>query len=235
MAAGAMNVTEQCTPTLIRFIDTKELATILGACIGDSRSHILQAPKLTTFSDQPGYLCDTTDRAYGWSNSKDHANIEVFQEGMTVKCHPEVLEDGSIRMKELHAGFSRIIGQERYALDPNGETVLEVPKLQTRKFNLPVTIPAGKTLLVALPQPFGGVETEAPKGKRNRVDTLCLAVTCYVLTPEMIAESKSKVTKAKQEMYDSENMSQAELEWKRMWMTDKPSSLTQSRLTGELR
>ena len=38
----------------------------------------------------------------------------------------------------------------------------------------------------------------------------------------------------KQEMYDAENLRQAELEWERMWMVDKPSGLTQDRLSGAI-
>ena len=38
----------------------------------------------------------------------------------------------------------------------------------------------------------------------------------------------------KQEMYDAENLRQAELEWERMWMNDKPSSLTMDRLSGTI-
>jgi len=38
----------------------------------------------------------------------------------------------------------------------------------------------------------------------------------------------------KQEMYDSENMRQADLEWQRAWMVDKPSSSTMDRLSGTI-
>jgi len=38
----------------------------------------------------------------------------------------------------------------------------------------------------------------------------------------------------KQEMYDSENLRQAEQEWERLMMVDKPSSLTMERLSGAI-
>ena len=38
----------------------------------------------------------------------------------------------------------------------------------------------------------------------------------------------------KQEMYDSENLRQAELEWERAWMNNSPSSLTMERLSGTI-
>jgi hypothetical protein len=40
--------------------------------------------------------------------------------------------------------------------------------------------------------------------------------------------------RVQQELYDSENLRQAEKEWERMWMNDKPSSLTQDRLSGAI-
>ena len=38
----------------------------------------------------------------------------------------------------------------------------------------------------------------------------------------------------KQEMYTSEDLRQAGLEWERFWMVDKPSSLTMDRLSGSI-
>ena len=240
-AAGVMNVIEQYAPTLIRFIDTDDFALGLQSVQGDSRSNLLQAPKVTIISGQSGRINDTTTVLYAWNNSKgdDGTAIEGLRDGTTIQYRPEVLEDGSVRMKELHVTFSRTIGTQRYALDPENEVFITVPKLQTRKFNLPVTIPAGKTLLVALPQPFdGGWVTEGPKGTRihDTPDTFCLAVTCHVFPAEVIAESTQKVEKttSQPELSDSENLRQTELEWQRVWMPDKPSSLTTSRVNGAI-
>ena len=236
MAVGALNITEQYSPTLIRFIETKDFSTILQLCQGDSRSNVLQAPKITMFSGQPGQVNDTIDRYYCWSNSKDHPIVEALQEGVSVQLQPEVLEDGSVHLKEFQAAFNRIIGQERYALSPDDEVVLAIPKLQTRQFNLPVTIPAGKTLLVALPQPFdGGWVQEAPRGSRvnDRHNTLCLAITCQVIAEEMMVESTQNVKRIKQEMFDSENKRQVEKEdGIHTWIKDKPSNMIQERLAG---
>ena len=62
-------------------------------------------------------------------------------------------------------------------------------------------------------------------------------VACAVLTSIgciLPAYSGDPQKRIKQEMYDSENMRQAELEWERMMMTDKPSSLTMDRLSGTI-
>jgi hypothetical protein len=69
------------------------------------------------------------------------------------------------------------------------EFVLEIPKLHTSRYNLPLTIPAGKTLLAVIP--LESMAQETPRGKakeRTPPDTLCLAITCYVITPEVISE-----------------------------------------------
>jgi len=198
MAAGAIHITEQYFPTLIRFIDTKEFPTIEGHIMSDARNNILMPPKVTTISGQPGELSDTMNHLYTWINSKDNAAVEELWNGWSVKFHPEVLEDGSVRMKELQAVFTMLAGEKSYTLDPEGEVVLKIPKLQTRRFNLPITIPAGKTLLAAVP--CENDWREMPKGTRvdDRPNTFCLAVTCHVFTSEMIAENMKKVAKSEQ-------------------------------------
>jgi len=62
----------------------------------------------------------------------------------------------------------------------------------------------------------------------------CL-LTCAALTASgciLPAYSGNPHKRIKQEMYDSENLRQAELEWERAWMVDKPSSSTMDRLSG---
>ena len=46
------------------------------------------------------------------------------------------------------------------------------------------------------------------------------------------AYSADPQRRIRQEMYDAENMRQAQLEWERMMMVDKASSLTMDRLSG---
>lgn len=236
LAAGVLNVTEQFTPTLIRFIDTEEFLSAMTHCQGDSRCHVLQAPKLTLLSGQQGKIRDTTDIAYGWTNSRDDAVVEVMTAGTIVDVQPEVLEDGSVCMKEFQATFTQMIGEDKYPLDPDNEIVLSLPRLYTRKFNLPATIPAGKTLLVALPQSPTLQEEPRQKTRSIKLDTLCLAVTCHVITSETVAESPQNTepdesTAAQTAMTESEFKRQVDKEWERFWMNDKPSPLTQDRLT----
>jgi len=64
----------------------------------------------------------------------------------------------------------------------------------------------------------------------------CL-LACAALTSTgciLPAYSGNPQKRIKQEMYDSENLRQAELEWERAWMNDKPSSLTLDRLSGTI-
>jgi len=64
----------------------------------------------------------------------------------------------------------------------------------------------------------------------------CL-LTCVALSATgciLPAYSGDPQKRIKQEMNDSENMRQAELEWERAWMNDKPSSLTMDRLSGTI-
>ena len=46
------------------------------------------------------------------------------------------------------------------------------------------------------------------------------------------AYSGDPQVRIQEEMNDSENLRQAEGEWRRFWMNDKPSSLTMDRLSG---
>ena len=64
----------------------------------------------------------------------------------------------------------------------------------------------------------------------------CL-LACAALTATgciLPAYSEDPQRRIKQEMYDSENLRQADLEWERTWMNDKPSSLTLDRLSGTI-
>ena len=64
----------------------------------------------------------------------------------------------------------------------------------------------------------------------------CL-LACAALTSTgciLPAYSSDPQRRIKQEMYDSENLRQVNLEWERMWMVDKPSSLTMYRLSGTI-
>ena len=225
LAAGALSVTEQYTPTLFRFIDTEDFAMISRHhMIGDA---ILQAPKLTLLPGQSGQIRDITEQYYAWGNSKDETpDVEIIPEGITLNVRAEVTKDGSVKMTEFLATMTQLIGQEQYSLDPDNEIVLSIPKMYTQKFNLPITIPAGKTLLVAVP--FANRLSEEPrnKSKATMPNTLCLAVTCQVISPEQVAENEQKKaaeesTRIAQIMSDA---NQAEREWIQFMMNDKSAS-----------
>ena len=231
LGTGALSVTEQYTPTLIRFIDTEDFATVCRLAQGDSRSNLMQAPKITMFSGQSGRISDVTDRYYAWLNSRNEkdADIEILRDGILLHCLVEVAEDGSVNMKELQTTITQIIGEEHYPLDPDNDIVLTIPKLQTQKFNLSATIPAGKTLLVAIPHACRLSEEMRQKSKEDKPNTLCLAVTCQVIEQDVIAEneqvkSPEEATRIAQTAFDSENMRQAEEEWRRFMMNDKTIS-----------
>ena len=225
LAAGALSITEQYTPTLFRFIDTEEFATISRQhMMGDS---VLQAPKVTLLPGQSGRISDITEQYYAWGNSKDETpEIEMIPEGIRLNVRAEVTEDGSVKMTEFLATMTQLVGQEQYPLDPDNEVVLSIPKIYTQKFNLPITIPAGKTLLVAVP--FANRLSEEPrnKSKATMPNTLCLAVTCQVIYQEQVAENEQKKaaeesTKIAQIMSDA---NQAEREWIQFMMNDKSAS-----------
>ena len=62
-------------------------------------------------------------------------------------------------------------------------------------------------------------------------------LACVALTAggcAIPAYSGDPQVRVKQELYDSENMRQANKEWERLMMTDKPSSLTMDRLNGAI-
>ena len=66
---------------------------------------------------------------------------------------------------------------------------------------------------------------------------LACLLACVALTASgciLPAYSGDPQQRIKEEMYDSENLRQAEKEWQRMWMNDKPSSLTMDRLSGAI-
>jgi hypothetical protein len=73
--------------------------------------------------------------------------------------------------------------------------------------------------------------------KEMRYFLIAGLLACAALTSTgciLPAYSGDPQRRIKQEMYDAENMRQASLEWERMWMVDKPSSLTMDRLSGTI-
>lgn len=67
----------------------------------------------------------------------------------------------------------------------------------------------------------------------------CFLITCLLLCVALTATgcilpaySGDPQVRIQEEMNDSENLRQANAEWQRFWMNDKPSSMTMDRLSG---
>ena len=74
-------------------------------------------------------------------------------------------------------------------------------------------------------------------GEMMRYFLMACLLACVALTASgciVPGYSGDPQVRIKQELYDSENMRQAEQEWTRLMMNDKPSSLTLDRLNGSI-
>ena len=194
LAAGVFYCIEHHTPGLFRFLDDSQFSVLLAECQSNSRSNVLQAPKVTMFSGQPGTIKDSTEQIFGGSNSvinsEANAYVNRTSEGLFLDLLPIVLDDGSVQMERFTLQFRGVIDQKIFAFVYGEELPAVVfPKIESRIFHLPVTIPKGKTLLVVIPLEIRTEEDDSsdyfglPPLQREikEKSVFCLAVTTHVI------------------------------------------------------
>ena len=203
LAAGVFQCDEYYLPALFRFFDDSQFGVILSECQSDSRANVLQAPKVTMISGQPGTVFDTTESFTVSVNSvvDPDANtyMDRYDQGTLLNLLPEVQDDGSVQMKRFTFQFRSVISHETFELVPGEEEpVLVCPKIKSWIFHFPVTIPRGKTLVVAMPYE-NRIENETPddyfglppmQKRKIKGNVLCLAVSADVITEETTAETQ---------------------------------------------
>ena len=194
LAAGVFYCIEHHTPGLFRFLDDSQFSVILGECQSNSRNNLLQAPKVTMFSGQPGTINNMSEQFFGGSNSVINSEANAYSDrisqGLFLDMLPIVLDDDSVQMERFTLQFRGVIDQKIFAF-VHGEELPAVvfPKIESRIFHLPVTIPKGKTLLVVIPLEIRNEEDGSPdyfglpplQREIKEKSVFCLAINARVL------------------------------------------------------
>ena len=121
---------------------------------------MLQAPKVTVFSDQVAKLGDTTQRPFVeavTSIAQENATanqplIRVLEEGTMVKMRAIADESDQSRQRiqlRLDLAMSEILDVEVFSYDAaGGETSVQIPKLQVHQVHLCSDVQSGESLLI---------------------------------------------------------------------------------------
>lgn len=228
---GAELLTKIHTPTLFRFVDDSKARELFDHCQFDSRTNILQAPKLTLFDGQYGCLRDSSERPFvtGIAENGTDPIIEVFKEGIEISLSPELQSDGSIRLKCCNISVQKIEKIEMFPLVPGKEDEknVQIPQTITHSVDMPITIPKGKSLLVAIPGTLCEVKGRQEEGFVRSLSRNALALVglkpskepptqrektmlCVMITPKKI-EIEPEASPEKS------NQRKIEDEWKQIW------------------
>ena len=152
------------SPLHVRFMGKNNTNRFINILQNDSRTNILQAPKMTLVSGEPWDIHDTCTQAFVTSVipvESDEGDkvyqpiIQLFNTGTNVKGKATLLEDHSCRLDSCVAEFTSITGVETVQLqeeEKKGGVCVQVPTVRSYGISIPeIVIPEGMSLLVAVP------------------------------------------------------------------------------------
>lgn len=133
----------------------------------DSRSNLMQAPKVTMFNGQSGMISDVVQRPFvtdvfalpGDSASVLQPKISVFEDGWRFLMKPTVTKEEKVNM-QLVLTHSSIDGVKLANLprlgvaEPDGEVTIQVPTVHSDSIAVASVFDGDEALLVFSPKPF---------------------------------------------------------------------------------
>lgn len=237
---GSVKISETHTSTLFRFVDESNAQALLSHLQGDPRANLLQAPKITMFNGQFGTIVDISQTPYRASFfDQGKPETEILNEGMQITLSPKLRSDDAVHLQYCSILFRKMEKMEKFSLIPteeeSEEKMLQIPKSTTICVEIPVTIPKGKSLLLAIPgfmveaerpQPESGLKTlqrdalallglkplKDPPSQREK-QIVCVMITPRKIEPEPVAGKLQ---------YTSSNLREVQEEWERFWLLDQP-------------
>ena len=202
MATDSVNVTtmtESYTPVYFRFIEETQAGALLQGFQSDSRTNILQAPKVTFMNNQEAFVRDTytvknfksgESDLYGHGSPTQQPSVEQMQSGFSVRLKACVNEDESVTLKRFTTMIRSIGNVSQYSTEPdaNGtEKTFQLPEISTFCVNLPLTIPKGKMLMVCFPLTIHHEMNPGhmDKNEKNSSEPTfqCVIIRCQVFQP----------------------------------------------------
>lgn len=237
---GSVQISETYTPTLYRFIDEIEIPALYEHCFNDVDSNLLQAPKITMFNEQMGSIVDVSERSYfiGITN-EGNPEFQLLGEGIQLTLSPKLLDDDSIQLQRCSFSLKKVEKVENFPLipgeDESGEKTLQIPKITTFCVEMPITVPKGQSVLLAVP----GTVTEVEKPlQESDMKTLYRGVLAhfglrplkeaapqrkklmnYVIITPRVVETEPQETPQRIQ-YTSPNLREVQKEWEELWLRD---------------
>ena len=208
--AASISVTNSAMS--FRFIDQKNTTELMDHFQGNPRCNVFQAPKITVFNEQPCTISDITQSPFTTSVNPVAVDSKVYyqpvvtmlEEGMRLTFCAKIQEDGSIFMKQCHFQLSKITNRTETVTFPveNGETVtLQTPSINSDCINMSITIPPGKSLLVAIPGIKRLVEKTESKGIFGKTTAREKQMVCLMITPQIIDEESTRMEEVGPNLY----------------------------------
>lgn len=176
----AATVVESHLPALLGIIDDSAVQEFLNAAQDDSRSNVMQAPKVTLFNGQHARIEDSVQRPYvvGVKPTESggyEPQIRVFTEGTSIRLRPEVQRDGQVQLDlALSLSDIRDVQTATFPLGPGKEPVsVQVPEVATTRIETSAELRVGQTLAISIPA--AAKSSKSPSSKKRQ--PLCVLVT----------------------------------------------------------
>jgi beta-lactamase regulating signal transducer with metallopeptidase domain len=177
------SIVEKVSPLLFKIVDKEAKRKTIDRWQADTRTNILQAPKITVFSGQSTCCFDCTWSPFVIALKEGQPQIRMISEGTVIQLRPILSAKGDLKLDFL-VTLSKIRDVDTIALsrdamgkpmkDPKSAAAsVQVPEVATTRLEGTVDMPWGSLLLL-----YGG---EVPQ-LRDQKQALCLAISVEKLT-----------------------------------------------------
>lgn len=169
-------------PLLAAKIPEERLVDLLRKMQGDTRSNVIQAPKVTVFNGQSFALGDVVQRPFvtdvdALVDGSFQPTVEVYDEGLQIKVRPKTTGDGAVDLR-FEARVSKIGEVAEPRLPYRTPTWVQAPDVSVSSIASDVRLAVGESVLISLP-PLDVEEIDADLGP---------TILYCVLTPRIIDE-----------------------------------------------
>jgi hypothetical protein len=190
------SVVERSLPAMLALIGEERARPLLEEAQSDSRTNVLQAPKVTLFNGQSARIEDSVQRPFvvgvvpGKGDKTAHKpRIAVVSEGMTIDLRPVARKDGSIELDfGLELAQIRDVETAEFPIGPGKKPIkVQVPEIHTWLLNTTVEMKAEQTLVLSIPKTGKGKKEQPP---------LCVLVKVTKLPAQPAAVTPQEAAKA---------------------------------------
>ena len=192
LASSASN-TKQFLPCRIASIRDAELKRIVGQAQSDTRTNILQAPKVTLFDGQEAVIADATQRPFvtsvepieGKAGTAMQPIITVLEDGLSMRIKASVVGEDEVHL-DSKVTLGEIGDVDTFTFETPGKfngTSVQIPEYTTRTVNVSKKLLNDQSLII---DPH--FVTEKVTKRRFRSDVTTREYTIVILTARVIEQ-----------------------------------------------